>query len=96
MTEIDRTLCETCTYQECYPAQKPCLLCVCGVPLRITGNYYSKYTNSDYIRRMSDKQLARWLCDVQDDIAEYRDFTPTMPLNYDEWLEWLTKEKDNG
>lgn len=85
---IDRTLCKTCAFQEYYPSQKPCLVCLGGSPLRVTGERYLKDTptNGDYIRKMSDEELAECFWNICE--THYK--------SEQEWLEWLKKEKDDG
>ena len=96
MTEIDRTLCETCAFQEYYPAQKPCLLCLGGSPLRVTGDRYLKYipTHADRIRKMTDEELAEFLTNVsknEREMAQSASGGIRIP-----WKEKLKMEAEDG
>lgn len=97
--EIDRTLCETCVFQEYYPTQKPCLTCLGGSPLRVTGDRYLKYipTNADKIRHMNDEELASFLMHPRSMCPQWD--CDTCPE--DNWCEscvlaWLKKECEDG
>lgn len=96
MTEINRTLCETCGNKEYYPAQKPCLLCLADSPLRVTGDYYTKETNIDKVRYMNEEELALWFMDIQGDVARYYCGNylqaPELPTTKEAWIKWLRSE----
>lgn len=56
---------------------------------RMCKNYsdFEPITNIDYIRRMSDEEMANWLTGVTDDAQL------GSPIHVDyRWIEWLTSE----
>ena len=50
-------------------------------------------TNGDRIRAMSDEELAKSICAIQDEYALRRcNFLPPLPKSY--WLKWLKEEAE--
>ena len=95
--DLDTTLCETCEFQEYFPCQKPCVTCLVGSPLRVSGDRYIRkvITNADKIRAMTDEELANLLGQFDEGCSfpERGTCPPGRDFScYPCWLDWMKQE----
>ena len=96
MNDIENMeICSTCTFAEYFPTQKPCLICIRGKPLRVSGEFYQKeiLTRRDLLRRKTDEELAKWLTAIEMRII-HRQPMLEAPAMEEDWLEWLKQEAE--
>jgi len=78
--DINLVKCKSCTFKKCYPLDPPCLICW-------QNNQYEqeRITNADYIRQMTDEELAAWIW--ENDILYF--------TRKEDVKEWLREEYSN-
>ena len=74
--------CKLCKYEHCSPESKECQGCK-----QNAVDKYTRMTNADRIRSMSDEELAEWLTKITDDAQ----LDAETKCNY-QWGEWLQSE----
>ena len=65
--------CKLCKYENCSMESKECMGCK-----QNAVDKYTRITNADRIRSMSDEELAEFLCPSEEECGE--------------WVEWLQSE----
>ena len=74
--------CKLCKYENCSMESKECIGCK-----QNAVDKYTRMTNADRIRSMSDEELAEWLTKITDDAQ----LDAETKCNY-QWGEWLQSE----
>ena len=74
--------CKGCKYEHCSPESKECQGCK-----QNAVDKYTRMTQADRIRSMSDEELAEWLTKITDDAQ----LDAETKCNY-QWGEWLKSE----
>ena len=74
--------CKGCKYENCSMESKECIGCK-----QNAVDKYTRMTNADRIRSMSDEELAEWLTSITDDAQS----DAMTKCNY-QWSEWLQSE----
>lgn len=74
--------CKLCKYEHCSTESKECQGCK-----QNAVDKYTRMTNADRIRSMSDEELAEWLTKITDDAQ----LDAETKCNY-QWGEWLQSE----
>ena len=78
--------CKLCKYENCSMESKECIGCK-----QNAVDKYTRITNADRIRSMSDEELAEFLCKVKSDYQWLEHEFPSEEES-GEWEEWLKSE----
>ena len=78
--------CKGCKYEKCSMESKECM----GYKQNAVDKY-TRMTQADHIRSMSDEELAEFLCKVKSDY-QWADHEFPSDEECGEWVEWLQSE----
>ena len=79
---MEHDVCKGCKYEKCSEDSKECRGCK-----QNAVDKYTKMTQADRIRSMSDEELAEWLTSITDDAQSDAE----SKCDY-QWSEWLQSE----